>query len=87
MNKKSVSVLFSLLILLIAADAKPQNYGSYQSTMVRQQQQTPYGMTEVVEQRRTVQNNGYGGRSTTVVRQTNTGPAYGNGYSNGYGKK
>lgn len=71
MSKKSTLVVFSILVLFIATDAKPQYYGTNgygpmgygqmgygQTTTVVKQQRTPVGTTVVQEQ--TTSNGGYG---------------------------
>lgn len=75
MSQKSALVIFSLLVLFMATDSKPQ-YGGYQQTTTRM---GPGGMMQ--QRQTTVQNTGFG---RTVTRTTSTG--YGNGGMM-YGKK
>lgn len=65
MDKKCVSIFVSLLVLLVATDAKPQYYGGYgqQGTVVVQEQvqERHYpGGVQTVKRVETVQNSGYG---------------------------
>lgn len=82
MNKKSVSVLLSFLVLLAAADAKPQYPGYAQKTVVVREERYPGGVQQQTIEQQTFQSGPYG---APLGGSTYSNPGY--NYGNNYGKK